>query len=160
MTTCSICYEEFNDGNDEETAGSDLDIGISLKCETLKCDSLICNGCQIKLQKQIGRNNVIKCPFCRQIQFKNHFTWNVLQEDLYLWKEKRKRKLSLGIYCNEELINGLKSMIEITNKQLEEFKNLPPMVEATHKTLEDFTKQMEKIQREMNEKIEKLAIYD
>ena len=143
IITCSICYEEFNDGNDEETAGSDLDIGISLKCETLKCDSLICNGCQIKLQKQIGKNNIIKCAFCRQIQFKNHFTWNVLKEDLYLWKEKQKRKLGFGIHCNEELINGIKNMIEITNKQLE-----------------DLTEKMEKIQREMNEKIEKLAIYD
>jgi len=43
MTTCSICYNKFNDedndGDNEETAGSDLDISISLKCETLKCDS-------------------------------------------------------------------------------------------------------------------------
>ena len=30
MTTCSICYNEFNDGDDEETAGSNLDITISL----------------------------------------------------------------------------------------------------------------------------------
>jgi len=163
MTTCSICYNKFNDedndGDNEETAGSDLDISISLKCETLKCDSLVCNGCQIKLQNQIGRNNAIKCPFCRQLQLKNHFKWNVLHEDLYLWKEKQKRILYFGIGCKEELLNGIKKMIEITNTQLEELKQFPTMVEVTQKTLDEFNEQMEKLQSEMDEKIEKLAIY-
>ena len=160
MTSCSICYEKFNDGVDEETAGSNLDITISLKCETQKCDSLICHGCQIELYKQIGINNVLKCPFCRQLQFKNHFKYNVLDNDLYLWREKQKRKLEFGIYCKEELINGVKKMIEITNTQLEELKEFPSMVEATQKSLHLFTEQMDELQKEMDEKIEKLAIYD
>lgn len=160
MIICSICYNEFNNGNDEETAGSDLDIDISLKCETQKCDSLICNGCQVKLQNQVGKKNVIKCPFCRQIQFKNHFKWNVLHESLYLWREKQKRKLSFGIYCKEELINGVKKIIETTNIQLEELKEFPLMIETIQKSLKLFTVQMDELQKEIDDKIEKLAIYD
>ena len=159
MTTCSICYEKFNDGDDEETAGSDLDITMSLKCETQKCDSLICHGCQIKLYKQIGINNVLKCPFCRQLQFKNHFKYNVLDNDLYLWREKKKQKLEFDIYCKGELINGLKEIIEITNRQLEELKEFPSMVEATQKSLNLFTEHMDELEKEMDEKVKKLEIY-
>ena len=61
MFSCSICYNEFNDGNDEDTVGSELDKNIALKCETKNCDTLICNGCEIKLQYQIGKYNIIKC---------------------------------------------------------------------------------------------------
>jgi len=50
-------------------------------------------------------------------------------------------------------------MIEITNTQLEELKQFPTMVEVTQKTLDEFNEQMEKLQSEMDEKIEKLAIY-
>lgn len=143
MTNCSICYEEFHDGYDFETAGSDLDISISLECETPKCNYLVCHGCEVKLQNQVGRKNVIKCPFCRKLHLKNHFKWNVLAEDLYLWKEKQKRKLKFGIYCKEELIKGYMKLIENTQKQLKEFNE-----------------EMENLQREMDEKVEKLAIYN
>jgi len=111
------------------------------------------------MQKQIGRKNAIKCPFCRQLCLKNHFKWNVLAEDLYLWSEKQKRKLEFGIICKEELINGVKKIIEITQNQVEELKQFPTIVEVTQKTLQDFNEQMEKLQREMNEEVEKLEIY-
>jgi hypothetical protein len=143
MTTCSICYEEFNNGENHETAGSNLDINISIKCETPNCECIICHGCEIILQQQIGKDKAIKCPFCRQLYLKNHFKWNVLQEDLLLWKEKQKRKLNLGIACKQEIINVYKKMIKTTHKQLEELNE-----------------QIEFLQNEMNEKIEKLAVYN
>ena len=139
-SSCSVCLEEFKDN---ETISK------------TSCNHMFHENC---LETWLKTN--IKCPFCRQLQFKNHFKYNVLDNDLYLWREKQKRKLEFGIYCKEELINRVKKMIEITNTQLEELKEFPSMVEATQKSLRLFTEQMDELKKEMDEKIEKLVIYD
>ena len=74
MVTCNICFDEFIMESDEETAGSDLDISIALRCDTKNCKAIVCNGCEVKLQEQLKRNpiGIIKCPLCRQQYFKNH----------------------------------------------------------------------------------------
>jgi Zn-finger nucleic acid-binding protein len=94
--------------SDYETSKSKLDIGISLRCQTPNCKAIVCNGCEVKLQEQLGYNSVeiIKCPLCRQQYLKNHLTWVVLKVD---FKEK----------IEEKKIN-LKSRIKYLQKELDE----------------------------------------
>ena len=108
MTTCTICFDEFIMETDEETSKSKLDIGISLRCQTPNCKAIVCNGCEVKLQEQLGDNyvEIIKCPLCRQQYLKNHLQWCVLEYDL---KEK----------IEEKKIN-LKSRIKYLQKELDE----------------------------------------
>ena len=115
MTTCTICFNEFIMESDSETDIIKLDIGIALRCNTLNCEAIVCNTCEVKLQEQLGENSVeiIKCPLCRQEYLKNHLTWVVLNFDLREKIEEKKRYLNYRIkYLQKELdecIETLKS---------------------------------------------------
>ena len=108
MTTCTICFNEFimEMEIDNDTAGSELDIGIALRCETPNCKAIVCNGCEVKLQNELKRNpiGIIKCPLCRQEYFKNHLQWCVLEYDLKEKIKEKKRSLKSRIkYLQNEL---------------------------------------------------------
>ena len=121
MVSCNICFDEFIMESDEETAGSDLDISIALRCDTKNCKAIVCNGCEVKLQNELKLQNVlkykpmgiIKCPLCRQQYFKNHLMWTVLEEEL---KNKIKQK---KIYLNC-IIEFNKKLIENYQKKMDE----------------------------------------
>ena len=117
MVSCTICFDEFIMESNDETAGDDLDIDIALRCQTQNCKSIVCNGCEVKLQnlfkyKPIG---IIKCPLCRQQYFKNHLMWTVLEEEL---KNKIKEK---KIYLKYE-IESSKIFIEFNNNLIKKYQ--------------------------------------
>jgi len=106
MVSCTICFDEFI--MERKNTLEDLDICIALRCETPNCKCIICNGCEVKLQEQLGENpvGIIKCPLCQQQYFKNHLQWCVLENEL---KEKI-----------EEKKTSIKSRIEYLQKELDE----------------------------------------
>ena len=125
MTTCSICYEEFYDEDDEEKDYYDreLDISISHECETKNCDCIICHKCEMKLISDDPNNEMpFKCPMCRQNQWKHFFTTAVIICDFNDWHKETKKKLNWKI--------------------------------------EYLREQKERIDKELQESLEKLAIYD
>ena len=125
IITCSICYNEFydEDDKDKDYYDDELDINLSLECETKNCECIICHKCEIKLLSDPKIDDeYIKCPMCRQTYWKNYFTTMVLQDIKFKWREKRKKNLNWTIkYLREE---------------------------------------KERITKELQESLEKLAIYD
>ena len=125
IITCSICYNEFydEDDKDKDYYDDELDINLSLECETKNCECIICHKCEIKLLSDPKIDDeYIKCPMCRQTYWKNYFTTMVLQDIRFEWREKRKKNLNWTIkYLREE---------------------------------------KERITKELQESLEKLAIYD
>jgi len=125
IITCSICYEEFYDKDDEEKDYYDreLDINLCLECETENCECIICHKCEMKLlsDPKVDKE-YIKCPMCRQTYWKNYFTTLVLLDIRWEWREKTKKKLNWKI--------------------------------------EYLREQKERIDKELQESLEKLAIYD
>lgn len=82
MTSCSICYHEFydEDDKDKDYYDDELDINLSLECETDNCECIICHKCEIKLLSDPKIDDeYLKCPMCRQTYWKNYFTTMVLQ---------------------------------------------------------------------------------
>ena len=165
MSTCGLCYNEinekdiydlFNQVNDDEIYNSYIDF----ECETFNCNSLICNECILKLQNQIDKNKPLKCPFCRQIQYKNYFTKTVLNEDLYLWKEKQIEKIGFELTCNEELINLHINVTDTINTHLKDFKDYPDEIKALNKSLDETKEEIEIVKYNVNNLIEKLEIYN
>ena len=124
MVSCTICFDEFIMERDFETAGTNLDIDIALRCDTKNCKAIVCNGCEVKLQNEFKLQNVfkykpkgiIKCPLCRQQYFKNHLMWTVLEEEL---KNKIKEK---KIYLKYE-IESSKNFIEFNNNLIKKYQN-------------------------------------
>ena len=125
IITCSICYNEFYDEDDKDKYYYDdeLDINLSLECETENCECIICHKCEMKLLSDPKIDDeYIKCPMCRQTYWKNYFTTMVLQDIRFEWREKTKKNLNWTIkYLREE---------------------------------------KERITKELQESLEKLAIYD
>jgi len=125
IITCSICYNEFydEDDKDKDYYDDELDINLSLECETKNCECIICHKCEIKLLSNPKIDDeYIKCPMCRQTYWKNYFTTMVLQDIRFEWCEKTKKILNWRIkYLREE---------------------------------------KERITKELQESLEKLAIYD
>ena len=125
IITCSICYNEFydEDDKDKDYYDDELDINLSLECETENCECIICHKCEMKLLSDPKIDDeYIKCPMCRQTYWKNYFTTMVLQDIKFEWREKRKKNLNWTIkYLREE---------------------------------------KERIDKELQESLEKLAIYD
>ena len=60
MTSCSICYEEFYDEDDKEKDYYDheLDINLSLECETENCECIICHKCEMKIIDQMNDEDI------------------------------------------------------------------------------------------------------
>ena len=125
MTSCSICYEEFYDEDDKEKDYYDheLDINLSLECETENCECIICHKCEMKLLSDPKIDaEYLKCPMCRQTYWKHYFNTMVLQNIRWEWRKKTKKKLNWKI--------------------------------------EYLREQKERIDKELQESLEKLAIYD
>lgn len=120
MTTCSICYHEFYDEDDKEKDYYDdeLDINISLECETENCECIICHKCEIKLLSDPKIDDeYLKCPMCRQTYWKNYFTTMVLQYISCEWREKTKKKLNWRIeYLREQKERIDKELQELLEK--------------------------------------------
>jgi len=125
IITCSICYNEFydEDDKDKDYYDDELDINLSLECETENCECIICHKCEIKLLSDPKIDDeYLKCPMCRQTYWKNYFNTMVLQNIRWEWREKTKKNLNWTIkYLREE---------------------------------------KERITKELQESLEKLAIYD
>ncbi len=125
IITCSICYNEFydEDDKDKDYYDDELDINLSLECETENCECIICHKCEMKLLSDPKIDDeYIKCPMCRQTYWKHYFNTMVLQDIRFEWREKRKKNLNWTIkYLREE---------------------------------------KERIDKELQESLEKLAIYD
>ena len=114
MTTCNICYNEFydEDDKDKDYYDDELDINLSLECETENCECIICHKCEMEL---LGDPKIdheyLKCPMCRQTYWKNYFTTMVLQDIKFEWREKRKKNLNWTIkYLREEKENITKEL--------------------------------------------------
>lgn len=120
MSTCSICYEEFYDEDDKDKHYYDdeLDINLSLECETENCECIICHKCEIKLLSDPKIDDeYLKCPMCRQTYWKNYFTTMVLQNIRWEWREKTKKKLNWKIeYLREQKENITKELQESLEK--------------------------------------------
>ena len=98
MTTCSICYHEFydEDDKDKDYYDDELDINLSLECETENCECIICHKCELKLLSDPKIDDeYLKCPMCRQTYWKNYFNTMVLQNIRWEWHEKTKKKIKL-----------------------------------------------------------------
>ena len=125
IITCSICYNEFydEDDKDKDYYDDELDINLSLECETENCECIICHKCEMKLLRDPKIDDeYIKCPMCRQTYWKHYFNTMVLQDIRFEWREKTKKNLNWTIkYLREE---------------------------------------KERITKELQESLEKLAIYD
>lgn len=125
MTACNICYEELVvKGDKDDIDDYLLDIDIALKCETPNCKSIICSGCESKMQDKLGVNlkQIIKCPLCRQPYYKNHLKWNVLEIDLKNKIARKKKKLEYIITFNEELIEYNKELINNLQREIDQCK--------------------------------------
>jgi hypothetical protein len=120
MSTCSICYHEFydEDDKDKDYYDDELDINLSLECETENCECIICHKCEIKLLSDPKIDDeYLKCPMCRQTYWKNYFTTMVLQNIRWEWREKTKKKLNWKIeYLREEKENITKELQESLEK--------------------------------------------
>jgi len=94
MTTCSICYNEFydEDDKDKDYYDDELDINLSLECETENCECIICHKCEMKLLSDPKIDDeYIKCPMCRQTYWKHYFNTMVLGMDLLIdWRNKKR----------------------------------------------------------------------
>jgi hypothetical protein len=125
IITCSICYHEFydEDDKDKDYYDDELDINVSLECETENCECIICHKCEMKLLSDPKIDDeYLKCPMCRQTYWKHYFNTMVLQNIRWEWREKTKKNLNWTIkYLREE---------------------------------------KERITKELQESLEKLAIYD
>ena len=125
IITCSICYHEFydEDDKDKDYYDDELDINLSLECETENCKCIICHKCEMKLLSDPKIDDeYLKCPMCRQTYWKNYFNTMVLQNIRWEWREKTKKKLNW--------------------------------------TIEYLREEKERITKELQESLEKLAIYD
>jgi hypothetical protein len=125
MTSCSICYHEFydEDDKDKDYYDDELDINLSLECETENCECIICHKCEMKLLSDPKIDDeYLKCPMCRQTYWKNYFNTMVLVDIRWEWREKTKKKLNW--------------------------------------TIEYLKEEKERITKELQESLEKLAIYD
>ena len=120
IITCSICYNEFydEDDKDKDYYDDELDINLSLECETENCECIICHKCEIKLLSDPKIDDeYLKCPMCRQTYWKNYFTTMVLQNIRWEWREKRKKKLNWKIeYLREQKENITKELQESLEK--------------------------------------------
>ena len=125
IITCSICYHEFydEDDKDKDYYDDELDINLSLECETENCECIICHKCEMKLLSDPKIDDeYLKCPLCRQTYWKHYFNTMVLQNIRWEWREKTKKKLNW--------------------------------------TIEYLREEKERITKELQESLEKLAIYD
>ena len=117
IITCSICYNEFYDEDDKDKYYYDdeLDINLSLECETENCECIICHKCELKLLSDPKIDDeYLKCPMCRQTYWKNYFTTMVLGMDLLIdWRNKKKREL-------QEQINVLRERKQRIDEELQE----------------------------------------
>lgn len=120
MTTCSICYHEFydEDDKDKDYYDDELDINLSLECETENCECIICHKCEMKLLSDPKIDDeYLKCPMCRQTYWKNYFNTMVLQNIRWEWREKTKKKLNWKIeYLREQKENITKELQESLEK--------------------------------------------
>ena len=120
MTTCSICYHEFydEDDKDKDYYDDELDINLSLECETENCECIICHKCELKLLSDPKIDDeYLKCPMCRQTYWKNYFNTMVLQNIRWEWHEKTKKKLNWKIeYLREEKENITKELQDLLEK--------------------------------------------
>ena len=120
MTTCSICYHEFydEDDKDKDYYDDELDINLSLECETENCECIICHKCELKLLSDPKIDDeYLKCPMCRQTYWKNYFNTMVLQNIRWEWREKTKKKLKWKIeYLREQKENITKELQESLEK--------------------------------------------
>ena len=120
IITCSICYNEFydEDDKDKDYYDDELDINLSLECETENCECIICHKCEMKLLSDPKIDDeYIKCPMCRQTYWKNYFNTMVLQNIRFEWREKTKKNLNWTIkYLREEKENITKELKESLEK--------------------------------------------
>ena len=120
MTSCNICYHEFydEDDKDKDYYDDELDINLSLECETENCECIICHKCELKLLSDPKIDDeYLKCPMCRQTYWKNYFNTMVLQNIRWEWREKTKKKLKWKIeYLREEKENITKELQESLEK--------------------------------------------
>jgi len=120
IITCSICYNEFydEDDKDKDYYDDELDINLSLECETENCECIICHKCEMKLLSDPKIDDeYIKCPMCRQTYWKHYFNTMVLQDIRFEWREKRKKNLNWTIkYLREEKENITKELQESLEK--------------------------------------------
>ena len=84
MTTCSICYEKF------EKSGDRI---LDFKCSIKNCECVICNNCVVNIYDNQIDSEHFKCPFCRQICYKEYFSTVVLGMELKNKMEEKKQKL-------------------------------------------------------------------
>jgi len=120
MTSCTICYHEFydEDDKDKDYYDDELDINLSLECETENCECIICHKCEMKLLSDPKIDyEYLKCPMCRQTYWKNYFNTMVLQNIRWEWREKTKKKLNWKIeYLREQKENITKELQESLEK--------------------------------------------
>ena len=120
IITCSICYHEFydEDDKDKDYYDDELDINLSLECETENCECIICHKCEMKLLSDPKIDDeYLKCPMCRQTYWKNYFNTMVLQNIRWEWREKTKKKLNWKIeYLREQKENITKELQESLEK--------------------------------------------
>ena len=120
IITCSICYHEFydEDDKDKDYYDDELDINLSLECETENCECIICHKCELKLLSDPKIDDeYLKCPMCRQTYWKNYFNTMVLQNIRWEWREKTKKKLKWKIeYLREQKENITKELQESLEK--------------------------------------------
>ena len=65
MSTCTICYEEFEKTEDRK---------VDFKCCTKNCECVICNNCLVNIYYNQSENDDFKCPLCRQVCYRSSFS--------------------------------------------------------------------------------------
>tara|TARA_B100001173_G_C15767084_1_gene453464 strand:+ start:196 stop:585 length:390 start_codon:yes stop_codon:yes gene_type:complete len=108
MTTCSICYEEF------EKSGDRI---LDFKCYTKNCECVICNNCVVNIYDNQSDSEHFKCPLCRQICYKEYFSTVVLGIEFKIKMEEKKQKMVWRV-------NFLKEQRDRINRQLNELEIL------------------------------------
>ena len=122
IITCSICYNEFydEDDKDKDYYDDELDINLSLECETENCECIICHKCEMQIIGQMNDRDTFKCPMCRQYQWKYHFDVMVLGMDLLIdWRDKKKRELQQQINFLRERKQRIEEELQETLAKLE-----------------------------------------
>jgi hypothetical protein len=102
MSSCTICYEEF-----EKTGDRILDF----KCSIKNCECVICNNCVVNIYDNLNDNELFKCPLCRQICYKEYFSIVVLGMEFKNKMEEKKQKMIWRV-------NFLKEQRDRINREL------------------------------------------
>ena len=112
MTTCTICYEEF------EMIGDRI---LDFKCSTKNCECVICNNCVVNIYDNQSDNEHFKCPLCIQICYKEYYMlyFSIVVLDLEFKNKIEEKKQKLV-----RTVNFLKEQKNRINKELCEIERL------------------------------------